>query len=214
MAHQPRFISRLTGLLGVARSDKHGTSLVWTGSWCKYMSFPWHNSLIWLQMAEFSLKVFSPLVKPNGTAARWLCWMIESSALIGGILSIVLLELYVHPETVDRARQLQQLLQVWSALFQGLSVISNRKTPVHWDTNGGRPWMDILVALRNYVERLGVNGPLLCMANMSLFWFCIIQAKLIKLRFFWEYMFWWWWWWWYQVTPPSHAPEHLVFKKS
>ena len=26
-----------------------------------------------------------------------------------------------------------------------------------------------------------------------------IQAKLIKLWFFWENMFWWWWWWWSQV---------------
>lgn len=110
------------------------------------------------------------MVKPDGAAARWLSRMVESSALIGGILSIVHPELYEagkaaivhldqHPQTADRPRRLQELLQMWSAPFHGLSVISNRKTPVHRDTNGGRPWMDILVALGNYVEgSLGLPG--------------------------------------------------------
>jgi hypothetical protein len=89
--------------------------------------------------------------------------MVESSALIGGILSIVHPKLYEagkeaivyldeHPETVDRPVRLQQLLQLWSAPFHGLSVISNRVTPVHRDSNGGKQWMDILVALGDYTE--------------------------------------------------------------
>jgi len=89
--------------------------------------------------------------------------MVESSALIGGILSIVHPKLYEagkevivyldeHPDMADRPERLQQLLQLWSAPFHGLSVISNRVTPVHRDSNGGKKWMDILVALGDYTE--------------------------------------------------------------
>jgi hypothetical protein len=89
--------------------------------------------------------------------------MVESSALIGGILSIVHPKLYEagkeaivyldeHPDMADRPERLRQLLQLWSAPFHGLSVISNRVTPVHRDSNGGKKWMDILVALGDYTE--------------------------------------------------------------
>ena len=89
--------------------------------------------------------------------------MVESSALIGGILSIVHPKLYEagkeaivyldeHPDMADCPERLRQLLQLWSAPFHGLSVISNRVTPVHRNINGGKKWMDILVALGDYTE--------------------------------------------------------------
>jgi hypothetical protein len=102
-------------------------------------------------------------VELNGPASRWLSLMVESSALIGGILSLVHPDLYEagkqamlhldqHPNMADRPERLKQLLQVWSAPFHGLSVISNRRTPVHRDSNGGKAWMDILVALGGYQD--------------------------------------------------------------
>jgi len=60
--------------------------------------------------------------------------MVESFTLISGILSIVYPKLYEagkeaivyldeHPDIIDRLEHLQQLLQLWSAPFHGLSVI-------------------------------------------------------------------------------------------
>jgi hypothetical protein len=50
-------------------------------------------------MKKFPLKVSKPLVASNGLASRWLCLMVESSALIGGILSLV------HPELYEMGKQ-------------------------------------------------------------------------------------------------------------
>ncbi|KIM35995.1 hypothetical protein M413DRAFT_78802, partial [Hebeloma cylindrosporum] len=112
---------------------------------------------------KFSLKVSQPLVPQDGPASRWLAATMESSALIGGILSIVHPELYrtgrdlilqldQNPDVVDRPIRLRQVLRLWTAPFQGLSVISNRVTPVHRDTNGAKESMDILVALGRYQQ--------------------------------------------------------------
>ena len=91
--------------------------------------------LILLQTEQFPLKVSKLLVLYDGPASHWLSLMVESSAIIGGILIIVqalyearkeaITYLNQHPQMVDQSAQLKQLLQVWSAPFHGLSVISN-----------------------------------------------------------------------------------------
>lgn len=85
----------------------------------------------------------------------------EHSALLGGILSLIHPEQYKagleamgklasHPEMVDRPDRIQEILEIWTAPFHGLSIISNRRTPVHRDTKGCREWMDMLVTLGDY----------------------------------------------------------------
>lgn len=112
---------------------------------------------------KYPLKVSKPLVPSDSPARRWLAAMLESSALIGGILSLVqpqlyeagcnaLLHLSQNPDEVDRPDTLLEVLQLWTAPFHGLSVISNRVTPIHRDSYGGKEWMDILVALGSYRE--------------------------------------------------------------
>jgi len=39
---------------------------------------------------------------------------------------------------------------LWSTPFNGVSVISNRSTPLHRDCNSRKEWMDMLVALGMY----------------------------------------------------------------
>ncbi|KDR66959.1 hypothetical protein GALMADRAFT_80357, partial [Galerina marginata CBS 339.88] len=110
---------------------------------------------------KYPLRVSKALVKKDGPANQWLERMTVSSALIGGILSIVQPDLYEagrnaflylndNPDEVDLPERLREVLQIWTAPFHGVSVISNRITPVHRDSNSGVEWMDILVALGTY----------------------------------------------------------------
>ncbi|KIM43470.1 hypothetical protein M413DRAFT_9523 [Hebeloma cylindrosporum] len=110
---------------------------------------------------KYALKVSRPLVAEDSAAGRWLGAMMESSALIGGILSLVHPDLYhagrdlilhldQNPGSVDRPDRLRDILLAWTAPFQGLSVISNRVTPAHRDINAARESMDVLVALGKY----------------------------------------------------------------
>lgn len=89
--------------------------------------------------------------------------MMEHSALLGATLSITnpvqyeagvksLEHLYSNPQLVETPERLLHILTLWSAPFHGISVISNRVTPLHRDVNGIKEWLDMLVALGTYRE--------------------------------------------------------------
>ena len=94
------------------------------------------------------------LLKKN--SKTWLQKQVETSALIGAILSIIhpeqyrqgidcLKQLHEHPEVLSDSSSIGDVLQYWSAPFTAMTIISNRTTPYHRDTGGDFGAFDILL---------------------------------------------------------------------
>jgi len=123
----------------------------WPADHCQLKPGTVSLSPAWFQQghesSEFKLEV-SAQMKHGTVGANWSLEMQESSALIGGILSIIHPQLYEqgmealrHLETengfVDDEEELYAALKHWTPPFSALSVISNWSTPVHCDTKSG-----------------------------------------------------------------------------
>lgn len=88
-------------------------------------------------------------------ALDWLCAISESNAILSAILSVIHPPLYdAGWQTIKRLRDTPQIgqdvLNRWASVFSGVSVISNRITPPHWDGNSRRNWYDLLATLGRY----------------------------------------------------------------
>ena len=100
----------------------------------------------------------------------WLKLQVQTSAIIGGILSIVHPEQYAagigilrklaqEPTLVKNGQHLSKILEVWAAPFNVVTVISNRQTPFHRDNGAYYTCFDILLALGEYQDgRLETPG--------------------------------------------------------
>ena len=120
-----------------------------------------------MQSEEHLLKVSEGLARDNPTC-DWLRKNRMPFALIEGILSIIqpslfdmgvqaLQALESDPKLCDNPERLREVLEFWHVPFSGISVISNRVTPLHCDTGGRAEWMDLLLALGEYDNgRFGV----------------------------------------------------------
>lgn len=42
------------------------------------------------------------------------------------------------------------LINIWTSIFNGCQVMSNRETPVHRDNNSASPWYDLLCSVGPY----------------------------------------------------------------
>jgi hypothetical protein len=112
------------------------------------------------------LDVSGPLKPDKPDNDIWMTWlteMTETSALIGGILSIVHPELYQagmealkklseDPFLVVKHARYMEIYQHWSSAFSGISVITNRETPIHRDLQARHQWYDVLVTLGEYTD--------------------------------------------------------------
>jgi hypothetical protein len=119
-----------------------------------------------MQTAQFPLEVSKPLkltTSGHQECTEWLSSIMETSALIGAILSIIHPELYHsgrdtllalarQPTKVKEADLYVNLLQYWSSGFSGMSVISNRECPMHRDIQARKPWYDILATFGDYKD--------------------------------------------------------------
>jgi hypothetical protein len=84
----------------------------------------------------------------------WLKSNAESAALLSGLLRVI------HPEMFVMARQAMvkladmeegdDLINLWTSLFNGCQVMSNRETPIHRDNNSSCEWYDILCSVGPY----------------------------------------------------------------
>lgn len=99
----------------------------------------------------------SASLKPGHTAQggrAWLTAIGESAALLSSVLRVI------HPDLYAMARQsmdemsgelnLAEILQLWMSVFNGVSVISNRETPVHRDHSSASEWYDLLTTIGPY----------------------------------------------------------------
>jgi len=86
--------------------------------------------------------------------------MSESNALLSAILAVIHPKLYeAGRETLSRLRNIpeiepgpQNVLRRWTSVFSGVSVICNRKTPLHRDSKSRFQWYDMLVSLGRYTD--------------------------------------------------------------
>lgn len=108
--------------------------------------------------------------KPDSPARQWVEQTQEFSALCGGLLAVIhpkmaesgwqaLDKMVREPQTVKNAANVADALEHWTSPFSGISIISNRETPVHRDVNGRNSWYDILATFGNYKKgRLELPG--------------------------------------------------------
>lgn len=118
-----------------------------------------------IQTNDFLLEVSAPLKHRTTEAAcnNWLKDMMETSALIGAILSII------HPDLYARSREtllalmekpgvmkefdlFMEVMKSWSSVFSGMSVVSGRQCPVHRDVQAMHSWFDILATFGEYTD--------------------------------------------------------------
>ena len=89
---------------------------------------------------------------------EWLEKHLEVSAMLGGILSIMhpqqyqqginnLKYLASHPKLLIDASLLDYILELWSAPFTAITVISNRDTPRHRDVGAAHSCFDLVLTV-------------------------------------------------------------------
>jgi hypothetical protein len=96
----------------------------------------------------------SSLLKPNTGDPGCLAWVKESD-VTGALLSAI--SRIAHPEQYEAGLralaamqglpEIAEILQWWSSIFSGVSVIANRETPVHRDVGTSPEAYDLLVTL-------------------------------------------------------------------
>lgn len=64
-----------------------------------------------------------------------------------------------NPTTVKNPETVVEALEHWTTPFSGISIVSNRETPIHRDINGRNTWYDILATFGDYENgRLELPG--------------------------------------------------------
>ncbi|KAJ3533264.1 hypothetical protein NMY22_g7403 [Coprinellus aureogranulatus] len=108
-----------------------------------------------------SLPAPSLSLRREGGALEFLADEVDTNAIIGALLAIV------HPElfevqvdilgrlnngemTVKHQETMTKVLQHWSSPFTGFALISNRETPFHRDTQGGKLLYDVVATFGRY----------------------------------------------------------------
>ncbi|KAG2006103.1 hypothetical protein CC2G_002448 [Coprinopsis cinerea AmutBmut pab1-1] len=101
------------------------------------------------------------LKTPDGEGQQFLEDIPIASAVIGAILSQinqplfesgvkVLKELYSNSKLTKDHATVSKIIEIWFSPFSSLSLIVNRKTPIHRDTSGPMQGLDILLTGGNY----------------------------------------------------------------
>jgi hypothetical protein len=78
----------------------------------------------------------------------------ESAALLSSVLRVI------HPDLYKMARSsmaelltqenLVEVVHMWMSVFNGVSVICNRETPIHRDHSSSSEWYDLLTTVGPY----------------------------------------------------------------
>lgn len=95
----------------------------------------------------------------SSAALQWLDEISTSNIISSAILAVIHPELYnagraslIHlRENAEFQHQdVDHVLNRWTSSFNGLSVISNRRTPLHRDGGTRNHWYDLLITLGRY----------------------------------------------------------------
>jgi hypothetical protein len=97
----------------------------------------------------------------KGPAKDWIRVVQESTALIGGAISIMhtttyqagiqsILAIRDHPERIAKSENLDSLLKDWTSPLTTASLINNRDSPEHRDTRATYCSMDVLASTGKY----------------------------------------------------------------
>jgi hypothetical protein len=91
---------------------------------------------------------------PDKGGKDWLRAMGETSVLLSSIVRII------HPQLFEMGMEamqkmqgqedLQEVLSLWTSLFNGVQIISNRETPIHRDLFSRPEWYDLLATVGPY----------------------------------------------------------------
>lgn len=123
------------------------------------------------QTADFELEVSAGLKRsyPNREPYEWLSEMKETNILLGAAFRVMHPELYHYSREallrLPRSPEQEEALVPWGTAFSALSVIVNRQTPAHRDTQSRSAWYDLLTTAGPYVQAtlgfpgLGVSFP-------------------------------------------------------
>jgi hypothetical protein len=80
--------------------------------------------------------------------------MFETSALLSAILRVIHPALYeCGRETIQRLHghpELHPALEKWPSVFNAITILSNRETPLHRDNYSRPEWYDILTSVGPY----------------------------------------------------------------
>jgi hypothetical protein len=89
--------------------------------------------------------------------------MSDAFTLLGGLTSIlnphvfkvgvdIIRAIHTTPDLVQKRETLQEILAIWSTPFTALSLMNNRKTPVHRDNGSGFTANDMLTTIGSYMN--------------------------------------------------------------
>ncbi|KIO01658.1 hypothetical protein M404DRAFT_28660, partial [Pisolithus tinctorius Marx 270] len=104
---------------------------------------------------------------------EWLQCTAGLQAVLSGALRIMHPKMYLHgQEAIRRLRSkaaerqdedMEAVLPMWNSVYSSMSVMVNRASPAHKDTNGRKVWLDTLLTVGNYprlhflVPELGIR---------------------------------------------------------
>lgn len=85
---------------------------------------------------------------------KWLIEIAESSALISSAMRVMHPKLYQlgrsSMEKLTERQDLHEVVKIWSSIFNGVQVISNRECPIHRDNSSRHEWYDLLATVGPY----------------------------------------------------------------
>jgi hypothetical protein len=88
----------------------------------------------------------------------WLKAVAETSLLLSSIVRIMHPKLFeMGLEAIEKLQDmedLQEVLKLWTSIFNGVQIISNRETPIHRDFQTRPEWYDLLVTVGPYKNTL------------------------------------------------------------
>jgi hypothetical protein len=84
----------------------------------------------------------------------WLKAISDTSFLLSSIIRIMHPQMFqMGLEAMNKLQDqedLQEVLELWTSIFNGVQIISNRETPVHRDFQTRPEWYDLLVTVGPY----------------------------------------------------------------
>jgi hypothetical protein len=84
----------------------------------------------------------------RSATTKWASDIVDAEEYLNVVLFLIHPSLHkVGSDVLARLRQLDDMKEIaslWTSVYTGIAVISNRRTPSHLDTNGRPEWYDLL----------------------------------------------------------------------